>query len=63
MSALLKRISQWLCSHRFSWPLSGVGGKDYQVCLRCGAAYEYDVDKMRRTRRLDLHAGATGRLR
>ena len=61
MSALLKQISQWLCPHRFSWPHSGKEGQDYQVCLNCGAVYGYDVDKMRRTKRLTLYTGAMSR--
>jgi hypothetical protein len=63
MSALLKQISQWFCSHRFTWPHSGVDGQDYQVCLECGAVYGYDVDRMRRTKRLDLYTGAMSRPR
>jgi hypothetical protein len=49
---LLKRFLQGCCLHRFSWPHTGVHGKDYQVCLICGAAYEYDWTTMRRTGRL-----------
>jgi hypothetical protein len=63
MSALLKKLSRWFCSHRFSWPHSRVDGQDYQVCLDCGAEYGYDVNKMRRTRRLDLYTGAMSRPR
>ncbi len=40
-----------LCPHRFSWPHS-VHGQDYQVCVICGTAYEYDWVQMRRIRRL-----------
>jgi hypothetical protein len=58
MSALLQQILQWLCPHRFSWPHSGIHGQDYQVCLHCGTAFEHDVTKMRRTKRLDLFTGA-----
>ena len=54
MSALLKQILRWLCPHRFSWPHSGIDGQDYQVCLLCGTAFEYDVNTMRRTGRLVL---------
>ena len=50
----LKRILEILCRHEFSWPHSGVYGQDYQVCTRCGTAYEYDWVAMRRTRRLAL---------
>jgi hypothetical protein len=51
-SGVLKRLFQWLCPHRFSWPHSGMGGQDYQVCLLCGTAYEYDWTTMRRTGRV-----------
>jgi hypothetical protein len=54
MPALLKQLLQWLCPHRFSWPHCGIDGKDYQICLRCGTAFEYDLAKMHRTRRLVL---------
>jgi hypothetical protein len=57
MSALLKQILQWLCPHRFSWPHS-IHGQDYQVCLLCGTAFEYDVTAMRRTGRLVAPSGA-----
>jgi len=49
---LLNRIIEKLCPHRFSWPHSGAHGQDYQVCLICGSAYEYDWITMRRTGRL-----------
>jgi hypothetical protein len=49
---LLKRFLEIFCRHEFSWPHSGFCGQDYQVCMRCGAVYEYDLSKMRRTRRL-----------
>lgn len=52
MSALLKHILRWLCPHRFSWPHSGVEGQDYQVCLLCGTAFEYDTSSMHRTGRV-----------
>lgn len=55
----LKRLLQRCCRHRFSWPHSGVHGQDYQVCLICGAAYEYDCATMSRTGRL----AATGEAR
>ena len=54
MSApLFSRLIEKLCPHRFSWPHSGAHGQDYQVCLICGTAYEYDWITMRRTRRLE----------
>lgn len=51
-ATFLKQLLQRLCRHRFSWPHSSVHGQDYQVCLICGVAYEYDWVTMRRTRRL-----------
>jgi len=39
------------CTHRFSWPRIDDEGRHYQVCLSCGAAYEYDWKVMRRTDR------------
>ena len=50
MATILKQLLQKLCRHEFSWPHSGVQGHDYQVCVRCGAMYEYDWETMRRTR-------------
>ena len=61
MSALLHQILRYLCPHRFSWPHSGIDGHDYQVCLLCGSAYEYDWTTMRRTGRLVLPSGAMSR--
>jgi len=49
---LFNRIIEKLCPHRFSWPHSGAHGQDYQVCLICGSAYEYDLVAMRNTGRL-----------
>ena len=47
-----KRLLQKCCRHRFSWPHTGSYGQDYQVCLICGAAYEFDCATMQRTGRL-----------
>ena len=49
---LWDRLLQMFCRHDFSWPHTGAHGRDYQTCLACGAAYEYDWTTMRRTRRL-----------
>ena len=49
---LFKRFLQKCCRHRFSWPHTGVHGQDYQVCLVCGAAYEFDCSTMSRTGRM-----------
>lgn len=49
---LFKRFLQMCCRHRFSWPHTGLRGQDYQVCLICGAAYEFDCSTMTRTGRL-----------
>jgi hypothetical protein len=48
----LKKLVNRGCSHRFSWPRVDADGRHYQVCLACGAAYEYDWRKMRQTGRL-----------
>ena len=61
MSALLRHLLRWLCPHRFSWPHSGIHGQDYQVCLRCGTAFEYDTTAMRRTGKVVLPTGAMSR--
>jgi hypothetical protein len=55
-----KRLIDRLCPHRFSWPHSGAHGQDYQVCLICGTAYEYDMVNMRRTGRLMTSAEGEG---
>jgi hypothetical protein len=49
----LERLLQQTCSHRFTWPRVDAYGRDYQICLDCGAAYEYDWKEMRQTRRLE----------
>jgi len=61
MSTLLRQILRFLCPHRFSWPHSGVHGQDYQVCLRCGTAFEYDTISMRRTGKVVLPTRAMSR--
>jgi hypothetical protein len=48
---LLTRLFELLCRHEFSWPHTGAKGQDYQVCLICGAAYEFDCATMSRTGR------------
>jgi len=40
------------CVHKFTWPRVDSDGRHYQICLSCGAAYEYDWKKMRPTGRL-----------
>ena len=49
---LLNRLLGRGCAHEFSWPRSGDEGRYYQRCSRCGIAYEYDWDMMRRTGRV-----------
>jgi hypothetical protein len=61
MSTLLKQVLRFLCPHRFSWPRSGIHGQDYQVCLICGTAFEFDVTTMRRTGRLVSPTGEMSR--
>ena len=42
------------CWHQFSWPRRANDGEYYQVCLRCGAEYQYDWRSMKRTSRREL---------
>ena len=49
---LLNRFFGRGCSHRFAWPRVDANGRHYQICPRCGTAYEYDWRMMRRTDRL-----------
>ncbi len=49
---LLKRLLQQTCLHRFAWPRTDAFGRNYQICLDCGTAYEYDWDGMRQKGRL-----------
>ena len=53
---LWKFVTVTSCSHRFSWPRMDDRGRHYQICLSCGASYEYDWKAMRRTNRLLLTA-------
>jgi len=48
----LKLLLRQCCTHRFSWPRTDENGRDYQICLSCGTAYEYDWETMRRTDRV-----------
>lgn len=48
----LEPLLRLACPHRFTWPRADASGRDYQVCLHCGTAYEYDWDGMRQTGRL-----------
>jgi len=45
----LERLLHQGCSHRFTWPRVDSYGRHYQICLDCGAAYEYDWNGMRQT--------------
>lgn len=47
--SFLRRLFGQFCRHRFSWPRTDAEGRDYQVCLLCGTAYEYDCAAMRQT--------------
>lgn len=49
--SFLKRVFGRGCSHRFTWPRLDANGQHYQICLTCGAAYEYDWNGMRLTGR------------
>jgi|SwirhisoilCB1_FD_contig_51_314516_length_473_multi_4_in_0_out_0_1 hypothetical protein len=50
--SFLKRIFGRGCSHRFTWPRFDNNGRHYQICLTCGAAYEYDWNGMHSTGRI-----------
>ena len=50
--SFLKRVFRRGCFHRLTWLRLGDNGRHYQVCLTCGAKYEYDWDRMRLTGRL-----------
>lgn len=53
-SSLLDVIFPRKCAHEFSWPRStNDGALHYQTCLICGVEYEYDWQRMKRTRRID----------
>jgi hypothetical protein len=52
MASLFRRFFYGCCTHRFAWPRISLSGQHYQVCLRCGAAYQYDWTTMRRSNRL-----------
>jgi hypothetical protein len=45
----LNRLLGKACAHYFSWPRTDSDGRHYQICSRCGIAYEYDWTTMRRT--------------
>jgi hypothetical protein len=49
---LLKQLLNRGCTHRFSWPRISESGNHYQICLSCGAAYEYDWKAMKRSTKL-----------
>ncbi len=48
----IKKLVNRGCAHRFAWPRIDANGQHYQVCLGCGATYEYDWRAMRQTGRL-----------
>jgi hypothetical protein len=50
--SFLSRLLHRSCAHYFSWPRTDAEGRYYQICSRCGTAYEYDWASMRRTDRL-----------
>jgi PilZ domain len=41
------------CRHQFSWPRRDENGDYYQLCVACGAKYQYDWTRMRRLEPLD----------
>ncbi len=48
-------ISRFLfdCRHQFSWPRRDENGDYYQLCVACGAKYQYDWARMRRLNPVD----------
>lgn len=48
-------ISRFLfdCRHQFSWPRRDENGDYYQLCVACGAKYQYDWTRMRRLEPVD----------
>ena len=41
------------CKHQFGFPITRrSGGTTYQVCVLCGAEFEYDWKTLRRVRRI-----------
>ncbi len=54
MSRIADQAFQLLfgCSHEFGFPITRRGTRMYQVCVRCGAEYEYDWNAMSRGHRL-----------
>jgi hypothetical protein len=50
--SFLSRLLGKTCAHCFSWPRTDADGRYYQICSRCGIAYEYDWNSMRLTDRL-----------
>jgi hypothetical protein len=52
MASFFQQILNVHCSHRFAWPRVSVNGQHYQVCLSCGATYQYDWTTMRRSSRV-----------
>jgi hypothetical protein len=47
--AFFKKLLAAPCPHRFSWPRTDSAGRNYQICVLCGTAYQYDWNAMRRT--------------
>jgi len=50
------------CTHQFSWPRRWRDGEYYQVCLRCGAEYQYDWVSMQRRERVERHPEPASRM-
>lgn len=48
------------CAHEFSWPRRWSDGEYYQVCLRCGAEYQYDWATMSRREPRQLEISESG---
>ena len=52
---IIEALKLFNCTHQFSWPRRQDNGEYYQVCLACGAEYEYDWASMRRTEQRRHH--------
>ena len=48
MARNLLRLLSPKCPHEFGWPRKAGDGEYYQVCVNCGAEYQYDWPSMRR---------------
>lgn len=54
----MSKLSSFLfgCGHEFGWPRKDESGLCYQQCLKCGAEYSFDWNRMRRGEKLAHNA-------